>query len=105
MAGGCSGRRRGAPPGEGVVEDEHVDARRAHLQLALDVLLVGVAPGRGNEDLGGQAEKENHQRLKGPRGSSGKTLIGGGLRPREAEPWLRAELRRAGLRSAPGVRS
>lgn len=41
-------------PGEGVVEDEHVDARCADLELALDVLLVGIAAGGGNEDLGGK---------------------------------------------------
>lgn len=41
-------------PGEGVVEDEHVDAWCADLELALDVLLVGIASGGGNEDLGGR---------------------------------------------------
>lgn len=41
-------------PGEGVVEDEHVDARRAHLELALDAFLVGVASGSGDEHLWGQ---------------------------------------------------
>lgn len=49
-------------PGKGVVEDEHVDARCADLELALDVLLVGTAAGRGNEDLGGKAgEKRDHR--------------------------------------------
>lgn len=43
-----------ALPGEGVVEDEHVDARCARLELALDVLLVGIASGGGNEYLGGK---------------------------------------------------
>lgn len=61
-------------PGEGVVEDEHVDSWCADLELALDVLLVGIASGDGNEDLGEKAGKENHQRLKGPHGPSGKTL-------------------------------
>lgn len=41
----------GDKPGEGVVEDEHVDARCACLELALDVLLVGIASGGGNEYL------------------------------------------------------
>lgn len=41
----------GDKPGKGVVEDEHVDAWGADLELALDVLLVGIASGRGNEDL------------------------------------------------------
>lgn len=66
-------------PGEGVVEDEHVDAWCADLELALDVLLVGIASGGGNENLEGKADKENHQRLKGSHGLSGKTLyLGGG---------------------------
>lgn len=38
-------------PGKGVVEDEHVDTRGADLELALDVLLVGIASGGGNENL------------------------------------------------------
>lgn len=41
----------GDKPGKGVVKDEHVDARGADLQLASNVLLVGVAPGGGNKDL------------------------------------------------------
>lgn len=44
-------------PGKGVVEDEHVDAWCADLELALDVLLVGIASGCRNEDLGGKADK------------------------------------------------
>lgn len=45
-------------PGKGIVEDEHVDAWGADLELALDVLLVGIASGRGNEDLGGKANRK-----------------------------------------------
>lgn len=51
-----------ALPGKGVVEDEHVDARHADLELALDVLLVGAAPGRGDKDLGGRAHQNKCHR-------------------------------------------
>lgn len=46
-------------PGKGVVEDEHVDAWCADLELALDVLLVGIASGCGNEHLGNKADRKS----------------------------------------------
>lgn len=52
---------RASLPGKGVVEDEHVDAWCADLELALDVLLVGAASGRGDEDLGGKADQKKCQ--------------------------------------------
>lgn len=44
-------------PGKGVVKDEHVDAWCADLELTLDVFLVGIASGGGNEHLGGKADR------------------------------------------------
>lgn len=41
----------GDKSGKSVVEDEQVDAWCADLELALDVLLVGIAAGGGNEHL------------------------------------------------------
>lgn len=51
-------------PGEGVVEDEHVDAGGTDLELALDVLLVGIASGSRNEHLG-ERTGEKYWRLRG----------------------------------------
>lgn len=51
-------------PGEGVVEDEHVDAGDTDLELALDVLLVGIASGGRNEHLG-ERTGEKYWRLRG----------------------------------------
>lgn len=41
----------GDKPGKSVVKDEHVDAWCADLELTLDVFLVGIASGGGNEHL------------------------------------------------------
>lgn len=66
-------------PGKGVVEDEHVDARCADLELALDVLLVGTAAGRGNEHLGGQAGEKGVTESDGAPGMLWEDLyLGGG---------------------------
>lgn len=51
-------------PGEGVVKDEHVDAGGTNLELALDVLLVGIASGGRNEHLG-ERTGEKYRRLRG----------------------------------------
>lgn len=58
--------RGGGLPGKSVVEDEQVDAWCADLELALDVLLVGIAAGGGNEHLGGEADGKVSQKRRAP---------------------------------------
>lgn len=66
--------RGGGLPGKGVVEDEQVDAWCADFELALDVLLVGIAAGGGNEHLGGEADGKVSQKWRGHHRASAQTL-------------------------------
>lgn len=92
-------------PGKGVVEDEHVDAWCADLELALDVLLVGIASGCGNEHLGNKADRKSETEAERAPWILWADSVSWGrkLRPREAEclPHLRSQLSRVGAEISP----
>lgn len=50
-------------PGEGVVEDERVEAGVADFQLALDCLFMGIAASQRNEDLRGEQKRWGEVKL------------------------------------------